>query len=357
MAGAVRAAMPTRVGAIKPATSSSVPRIASATPARGAPAITLGGAALSGSTGAPIPQAVRLPIEASLNADLRDVRVHQGPVAAAAAESVGARAFTLGNDIFLGSRESALDIELMAHESAHVLQQHGRAVIQRAGAGGDDAFEHEAVGASQAVSAGRSFAVRESTGGARVQRSIADELLDRTVWPLLERFAPDLVPILRRGPEGVLDWLKERITGAFQSMFDSLMRPVRVIAGVGTSLATTFAPLVAWIQEAAAKIARNDCTPFREAADRIESVATAIVTPIVEKIRKVADVVRGFLDGIWQKFGAPVWDWIKKFAAWQWQQVEDLASWIWDLTEPVRRRLERAWTWIKNKLGIGEALC
>ena len=354
MAGAARATVPTRAGAAKAPTSSSMPRVTTPSSAGGAPLISLGAAARAGSTGVPIPARVRAPIEASLGADLRDVRVHEGPQAAAAAQSVGARAFTFGNDIFLGSRESPLDVELMAHEAAHVLQQQGQTVVQRAGGGANDTYEHEASSASAAVRAGRSFAVRESTGGAQVQRSLADDVLETAIWPLLERFAPTLVPILKKGPEGLLDWLKERISGAFQSMFDNLMAPVRAIAGAGTWLATTFAPLVTWMQDAAAKIARNDCSPFREAAEKIEAVATAIITPIVEKIRKVADVVRGFLDGIWQKFGAPIWDWIKKFAGEQWRQIEELAAAIWDLTEPVRKRLERAWTWIKNKLGVGE---
>ena len=31
-----------------------------------------------------------------------------------------------------------------------------------------------------------------------------------------------------------------------------------------------------------------------------------------------------------------------------------MASWIWEKTIPIRRILNRAWVWIKNRLGIGE---
>ena len=325
--------------AIKPAPPSSAPRVATA---------------LSRSRGTPMPDTVRLPIEASLGADLRHVRVHQGPEAAAAAQSVGARAFTFGADIFLGARESPLDVGLMAHEAAHVLQQQGKAVIQRAGGSGTDSYETEAANASTAVSRGQSFAVTQSTGGAHVQRLGVMDLIEGQAWSLLEEYVPELVPILRKGPEGVFDWLKDRITSAFEAMFDNLMAPVRAVAGAGKWLSGHFAPLLAWMQEAAAKIARNDCSPFREAADKIEAVLTALITPIVEKIRALADKVRGFLTGIWEKFGAPVWEWIKKFAGQQWDQIQRLASWIWDKTAPVRRLLDRAWTWLKNKIGIGE---
>lgn len=59
-----------------------------------------------------------------------DVRVHKGARAEAAAASVGARAFTLGNDIVFGKGQYGTDHSsrhLMAHELAHV-QQGGSAM-------------------------------------------------------------------------------------------------------------------------------------------------------------------------------------------------------------------------------------
>lgn len=338
MAGAARASLPVRVVAAKPAAASTIPLVARARAA---------------SNGAPIPDAVRIPIEASFAADLRGVRVHQGPHAAAAAESVGARAFAFGSDIFLGARANPLDIELMAHEAAHVLQQQGKAVIQRAG-DAPDACEREAADASAAVRGGESFTVSERTAEARVQRLGVMDFIEDRAWAALNSLVPELVPIIRKGPEGVFDWIKEKIAGAFEAMFDNLMAPVRAITGAGRWLSAQFAPLLAWMQDAAARIARNDCSPFREAAEKIEQVLTMLVTPIVEKIRAVADKVRGFLDGIWQKFGAPIWDWIRKFAGEQWAQVERVAAWAWDKTATIREMGATAWTWFKNKLGIGE---
>ncbi|KQY25005.1 hypothetical protein ASD16_05965 [Cellulomonas sp. Root485] len=80
--------------------------------------------------GAPMDPAVQAKVEPHLGADLGAVRVHQGPEVAAAAAELHARAFTVGADIFLGEGESSADLELMAHEATHVVQQQAVAVYR-----------------------------------------------------------------------------------------------------------------------------------------------------------------------------------------------------------------------------------
>ena len=77
--------------------------------------------------------AVRGRLEAALDTDLGGVRVHQGKASERAARAIGARAFTRGRDIWLGARERADDLGLMAHEVAHVVQQRlqGGSVLRR----------------------------------------------------------------------------------------------------------------------------------------------------------------------------------------------------------------------------------
>ena len=74
--------------------------------------------------------------------DLGRVRIHTGAQAAAAAESVDAHAFTLGEHIVFGhgqyAPETAAGRQLLAHELTHVIQQGGAATagrVQRASAG------------------------------------------------------------------------------------------------------------------------------------------------------------------------------------------------------------------------------
>ncbi|MEQ9504507.1 MAG: DUF4157 domain-containing protein [Deltaproteobacteria bacterium] len=74
-------------------------------------------------TGTPLLASTRERIEASTDADLGDVRVHEDGHARRAADAINARAFTHGRDIWLGSGESQTDVRLMAHEAAHVVQQ------------------------------------------------------------------------------------------------------------------------------------------------------------------------------------------------------------------------------------------
>lgn len=82
-------------------------------------------AAGSGSavSGAPLAPSIRRKAESVLGAGLGHVRVHAGEEAARAAASLNARAFTFGQDIWLGEGESASDARLMVHEAAHVVQQ------------------------------------------------------------------------------------------------------------------------------------------------------------------------------------------------------------------------------------------
>ncbi len=76
-----------------------------------------------------LPGPVRAQMEASMNADFGDVRVHTGGEAASLAQEVGALAFTQGNDIFfakgLPDVSNPAGLHLLSHELTHVVQQAG----------------------------------------------------------------------------------------------------------------------------------------------------------------------------------------------------------------------------------------
>jgi hypothetical protein len=80
-------------------------------------------------SGTPVDREVRDRAAPMLGDSLDDVHVHTGPAAHALTNSVSARAFTTGTDIYFGRGEyrpgtSAGD-ELIAHELTHVVQQRG----------------------------------------------------------------------------------------------------------------------------------------------------------------------------------------------------------------------------------------
>ncbi len=80
-------------------------------------------------SGRPLPAGQRRSMEGAFEADFGRVKLHSGPESHALNEQVGAIAFTVGSDIFLG--RSAPDVAnasseaLLAHELAHTVQQGG----------------------------------------------------------------------------------------------------------------------------------------------------------------------------------------------------------------------------------------
>jgi hypothetical protein len=77
--------------------------------------------------GEQLPERARSFFESRLGHDFSQVRVHTDSRAADAARSIGARAFTVGRDVYFGTGEYRLETtegqRLIAHELAHVVQQ------------------------------------------------------------------------------------------------------------------------------------------------------------------------------------------------------------------------------------------
>src|SRR5216684_371288 len=131
-----------------------------------------------GAPGQPMAPHIQEAIERSFHVDVGAVRVHTSPEAQRAARELSARAFTYGSDIFLGSGEHPTDLGLMAHETAHVVQQQSVASNQRWSSDRSDRFEREADRAADAVQHGQSFAVSERVTTPKVQRLGISDALD-----------------------------------------------------------------------------------------------------------------------------------------------------------------------------------
>ncbi len=88
------------------------------------------------SGGEPIPDSFRALAEPRLSADLSQVRIHRDKEAVQMSERIGARAFTVGADVFMGHNEGILNTpsgrRTLMHELAHTIQQqHNGLEIQR----------------------------------------------------------------------------------------------------------------------------------------------------------------------------------------------------------------------------------
>jgi len=125
---------------------------------------------LARESGVALPGSIRQRMEPLFGADLAAVRIHNGAASHHEAARLGARAFTIGQDIHFGPDEyrpgDSGGMRLLAHELAHTLQQGAKPYSSSlAVAEAHSALELEANNAAQAVLAGRAASVRHSVGG------------------------------------------------------------------------------------------------------------------------------------------------------------------------------------------------
>ena len=118
-----------------------------------------------------LPGTIMRKFEASLGADLSSVRVHTGAESQSAASAVGAKAYTMGQDIHFGAGHydpsSSAGEHLLAHEVAHTVQQAGGAPKRQNKLEVSTPFdpaEHEADSAADAMVSGQSFQVGVGSG-------------------------------------------------------------------------------------------------------------------------------------------------------------------------------------------------
>jgi hypothetical protein len=105
--------------------------------------------------GAPLDGGVRTQMESSMGTNFESVRVHSDSESQHLSRAISAKAFTTGNDIFLGAGASPSDSSLLAHELTHVVQQRSMASSGPMTVGpADDSFEREAESTAHAVTSG-----------------------------------------------------------------------------------------------------------------------------------------------------------------------------------------------------------
>jgi hypothetical protein len=130
-----------------------------------------------GGGGEPLDDGLRTDMESRFGQDFGDVRLHTDAQASASAESVGANAYTVGNDIVFKSgtydASSPGGQRTLAHELSHVVQQRSGPVDGTDAPGGvrisdpDDRFERAASATADDVMRGApSTSVGAGAGGA-----------------------------------------------------------------------------------------------------------------------------------------------------------------------------------------------
>jgi hypothetical protein len=137
---------------------------------------------------APLPTAVRSVLRRTTGREPPDdVTVHTHPAARAAADAWGARAATWGRQILIGSAGSVDDVELLVHEGAHAIQQHGGRGGSRpevAPRGGR--AEAEAVRVVDGARAGLVAPVGDGSGDGLVHLALVDDVREKLSYGVLD---------------------------------------------------------------------------------------------------------------------------------------------------------------------------
>jgi hypothetical protein len=262
------------------------------------------------SSGQPLAPHIQEAIQNSLMVDLSSVRLHASTAAERKAQSLSARAFTFGNDIFLGHGEHPTDLTLISHEAAHVIQQqHTAPVVQAWSSDRGDRYEREADQAAAAVQSGQSFAVRERVASPRVQRLGISDALDYIadaannipgfrMFTIVLGVNPINMQHVERSPANVLRAVVEFIPGGAQitqaldkyGVFDKVGNWVQdqidTLGMIGGSIKKSlmdFLDSLSW----------TDIFHLGDVWDR----AKRIFTDPIDRIKKF---VVGLLEGIWK---------------------------------------------------------
>jgi hypothetical protein len=259
--------------------------------------------------GHPLPAHVQDALQTSLLVDLSSVRLHASTAAQRKAQSLKARAFTFGNDIFLGHGEHPTDLTLITHEVAHVIQQQSVVHAQAWSPSGGDRFEIEANQAATAVQRGERFEVRERVDRPRVQRLGISDALDYfadkaynipgyRMFTVVLGVNPINMEHVERSPANILRAVVEFIPGG--NLITKALDKYGVFDKVGNwvqeqidSLAITGGAIRKAVMDFLDSLSWRDIFHLGDVWDRAKRIFS-------EPIDRIKNFVVGLLEGIWK---------------------------------------------------------
>lgn len=338
--------------------------------------------------GRPMHSGTRRTIERRGDVDLSDVRVHDGPSARSAATALEARAFTHKRDIWLGRGASDRDLSLMAHETAHVVQQGAAARVRRQPeeedepvqkqVGSTEEEEEEAVqkqpedeeedGAVQSAGIIQRGWLGDAWGGVKSAAAATGEAIGSAAetaietvadvtWSVLERILPSTaIEFLREvmnNPDGIVGAIFEKLKDVASGIFDALANQS---PGLET-LVKTFRGLLTRANRIVDGLMSGDCEPLFQAVSDLKSLLSDLASDIWNDITDFLEPVATFLDEVWENIGSPIVDWIENVAGEGW----DVITSVWDKITEVGSKLasiasevaSAVWGRIKQILGFG----
>ena len=331
-------------------------------------------------------------MESGFGADFSGVRVHTGQNAAQMSQSIGARAFTHGNDIYFNSGqynpESREGKHLLAHELSHTVQQGAAKPKVQAQRGPPNRgspctqcnIQAKEQGTGSAVqSRAGPVEVRESTSPDAVQRwsfgglvrgagrlvssgvravgnaasAVAEGVMDMgrdALFAIIRRVAPDFLPLIQGG--GITSFIRRLLNSAFSTLTNGFMQSLSAANAMGASIQERFAGAVATFTEIIGQLRNNDCSGVFALGSSIGSFFSSTLQPVFTAIRSIAEPIKNVFDSMFEVVAAPVMDFLRTIGGAAWESITGFISTIGDMFRSVKGALGSAWTRVKGWLGI-----
>jgi Domain of unknown function (DUF4157)/HNH/ENDO VII superfamily nuclease with conserved GHE residues len=346
------------------------------------PAVPDDGLIPAESEGKPIDETTRRFMEPRFSAEFSDVRVHTDSPAERSAEALEADAYASGKDIYFAAGKYAPETpegrHLLAHELTHTVQQQDGKMPAATSRGGAvlvgnpaDPLEIEAervAGDIEQVEGGPGTISRDisprvrrdlrsgaaaiwDASGGRVVSAIGEvwDAAKETAAAFIDRIAPGVLPLLRNAG----NFLYEKITAGVDILFGGIASRVQKQGVIG-AITGILSEIAGSIGKSIGQLAAGSCHGMVEAASSIIQFVKHIAGETFAELGQIAKAVGDFFSEIWNDFGAPALDAIKKAAGEAWNWIKDKAQWLWDKLLPIRNAVGAAWDWIKREFNIAK---
>ncbi|AUP79056.1 eCIS core domain-containing protein [Flavivirga eckloniae] len=288
-------------------------------------------------------------MEDRFGVDFSEVRIHTNSQAIQMSQDLNAQAFTVGNDIYFnqGQYNPATNSgkHLLAHELTHTVQQGGSQVKKLQKKSNSQTIQRNILGdIGRGIARGASVAW-DHTGGAAIRFGgrVINWVEDKAE-EIINEIAPGLLRFLR---SNIWEPIRDMIARGLDTMTGGLFTRLQE-EGLSGILHEFVDNIISTLQGNIA----DACRSFAQLAEKIFNFIRSLSAGALARLRSTLSKISGFFSGIWNDYGKPAIDAIKRYARAAWDWVKEKAQWVWDLIAPIRRAIQRAWNWIKRMFNI-----
>jgi hypothetical protein len=363
-------------------------------------------------SGRPLPKRTQLEMSGKIGEDFSRVRIHDDDTAVQLSRDLGAKAFTVGNDVYFNRGQYRPDSgqgkKLLTHELVHTVQQTGQASAQRQPivrnrVGGEKIqggfFGKVWKGVKKAGKAVGGAIV----SGAKKVGGVAGKVWDKAsgffrgaadwAWEGLKSLGSKTLNWLTKAGNHVweaIKWFGDKAWAGIKWLGEFLWEKLALI---GTNLWSFLSniPVRLWrlivhgwegikgiaswawsgLKRAAAHIGKGVEGVFRWLASGIDGVLEWVLNGVISGFEWAVDFIKNpsmekLMEGLTGALSW-VWDGLKEFAKWGWKGVEGavkwaweglkgFGSWIWEGIVAGGKWAGRLLMYVLDLIGFGEAL-